>query len=95
MVEVSLKNFTMFFCNNFQDFSSVTDCTAASQLAFTNSLAVTLGQSPSSFTSTCSYGYINVNSRRRRGRALQQVRADTFSRKVCMSKLFLPRPCDD
>ena len=29
--------------------------------------------SPTSFTSSCSYGYINVNSRRRRGRALQQV----------------------
>ena len=56
-----------------QDFASVTDCTAASQLAYINSLAALLKMSPTSFTSSCSYGYINVNSRRRRGRLLQQV----------------------
>ena len=56
-----------------QDFSSVADCTAASQLAYMNSLATLLGMSSTGLSSTCSYGYINVNSRRRRGRALQQV----------------------
>ncbi|GAX78457.1 hypothetical protein CEUSTIGMA_g5897.t1 [Chlamydomonas eustigma] len=69
----NLTGFLIEVPAGFTDFLNISDCTLPSQQVFASNLAVYLGLSATSITTTCSYGYINVGSRKRRSRALQQT----------------------
>eukprot|EP00798_Chlamydomonas_sp_ICE-L_P016162 gene16162-22323_t len=68
----------------FSDFSAVPDCSSESQQAFLESVAVTLGVTAADLTSTCTYGYVDIGSRRR-GRSLMQTACEAQKIRIDLS----------
>ncbi|KAL6750255.1 hypothetical protein V8C86DRAFT_2817451 [Haematococcus lacustris] len=69
-VQANISSYLLTLPVGFSDFTSVPDCTPASRIAFTTSVANSLGLTLSRVTTTCRYG---ATLQRRRGRALSQI----------------------